>query len=72
MYFDKNIPEQILTGFVWAVIIIFSPVVLLYKAVRWLTVASVKETGNRLAKFFGGAFALLLILYVTQVITQLQ
>jgi len=72
MYLDKNISEQILTGFVWAIIIIFSPVVLLYKTFRWLTVASVKETGNRLAKFFGSAFALLLILYAAQVIIQIK
>lgn len=72
MYYDRNIPEQLLNGLVWAVFIIFSPLVLLYKLFRWFTIACVKETGNRLVKFFGGAFALLLILYVTQVITQLQ
>lgn len=70
MYSDKNIPEQILNGFVWAAIIIFSPIILSYKLLRLFTIACLKETGNKLVKIFGGTFAVTLILLLAQIITE--
>jgi|JI8StandDraft_2_1071088.scaffolds.fasta_scaffold169673_2 hypothetical protein len=72
MDIDKSIPEQLLNGFVWAMIIIFSPVVLTYKLLRWFSIACIKETGNRLVRFFGAAFASILIVYLMQVIIQVK
>jgi hypothetical protein len=72
MHLNKSIPEQLLTGVVWAMIIIFSPVVLAYKLLRWFSIACIRETGNRLVRFFGAAFASLLIIYLMHVIIQVQ
>jgi uncharacterized membrane protein len=70
MYYEKNVFEQLVSGFVWVLIVTVALLVLPYKLLRWFVIATTKETGNRIVKFFGSMFATLLVLYVVQLFVQ--
>ncbi len=65
---NRSIGEQVLTGIFIAGVIIVSPLVLLWKLLKWFTIAVTKEAGGKIVKIVGGAIGIATVAAVVQMI----